>query len=416
MRYDDDSRLATLERELEDLRRPEAGDEEMRADLRAKLLRQAAQPTVRLGLFHRLLTRRPVVLSGLAAGAFAAIGLLGYASLTGSNPLSGPTPASAATILRAAAASGLAPGQAGHYIYTFTASGPTQGASPSGGTVDVWIDPSANPSVSVQAVSLDAPKGGSANPAGSLVGRFAQLGSDIYGYDAAHGALSLPSAGNAAPAVVLPNEAYDGAAIARAVEALAARGSRVVALPPQSLEGVPVEVVQAEGVLNRPALRVTLYFDAQTHDLRGFDTESSDASYPAPSSHVRLQSQSIVPASSVPQGTFTLGLPASFRVEENPSGALATACGATKIGSNGAPADRSSPAEPATVSPLTRCQQHDPSLTADQLVTALSGEPDAQIHAALAAGLLDAQEAASARATLQAGLARLVAGQPAGLG
>jgi hypothetical protein len=282
--------------------------------------------------------------------------------------------------------------------------------------VEVWINRSATRSISAQTVSLGGPKGDGLNLShSSLVGRFVELGRDLFGYDAAHNALSLPSDRNAAPAIVLPNEVYDGAALASTIEQLAARGSRVVALPPQTLEGVPVEVVQADGVLDRPALRLTLYFDTQTHVLRGFDAASDDPSYPTPSWQVRLQSHTAMPASSVPPGTFALHLPAGARVEERLRGALPAACGGITLGLDRG-SSPSSMAKPATVSPLALCQQHDPSLTADQLAAALAREPEAQLQQAVAAGILSTQEASAARAMLQSQLARLVAGQPAGLG
>jgi hypothetical protein len=308
------------------------------------------------------------------------------------------------------------PGEAGHYVYSFTVSGPGVEGPPGEGTVEVWIKRSATVSISAQTVSLGGPKAEDRNPSqSSLVGRFVELGRDLFGYDAAHNALSLPSDRNAAPAIVLPNEVYDGAALASAIEQLGARGSRVVALPPQTLDGVPVEVVQADGVLDRPALRLTLYFDAQTHVLRGFDAASDDPSYPTPSWQARLQSQSRMPASSVPPRTFALHLPAGTRVEERLRGALPAACGGITAGPDRG-SSPSSRAKPATISPLAVCRQHDPSLTADQLAAALAQEPDAQLQHAVAAGILSPQEASAARATLQSQLARLVAGQPAGLG
>jgi hypothetical protein len=185
-------------------------------------------------------------------------------------------------------------------------------------------------------------------------------------------------------------------------------------LPTQTLEGAPVEVIQADGVLDRPALRVTLYFDARTHVQRGFDAASDDPTYPTPSWQVRLRSQATMPASSVPPGTFALELPAVTRVEESPSGVLPAACGGITL-----PPYRGSStwskAERGLITPLALCQQHDPSLTADQLASALAQEPEAQLQEAVAAGILSPQEASAARATLQSQLASLVAGQPAGL-
>ena len=65
---------------------------------------------------------------------------------------------------------------------------------------------------------------------------------------------------------------------------------------------------------------------------------------------------------------------------------------------------------------LSVCQQHDPSLTANQLAAALAKEPDAQLEQAVAADILSAQDASAARVMLQSQLAMLVTGRPAGLG
>jgi hypothetical protein len=417
MMHDDNQQLETLERELEDLGRTGPKDEAVRARLRVRLMRQAAEPPApRSRLAWGVFPRSRMRLAGALAIALSIVGLVSYASLSERSSLSGPTAASAATILHAAAASGLMPGEAGHYVYGFTVNGAGFEGPPGEGTVEVWINRSATVSVSAQTVSLGGAKAEGQNLShSSLVGRFVELGQDLFGYDATHKALSLPSDRNAAPAIVLPNEVYDGAALANTIERLAARGSRVVALPPQTLDGVPVEVVQADGVLDRPALRLTLYFDAQTHVLRGFDAASDDPSYPTPSWQVRLQSQTTMPASSVPPGAFALDLPAGTRVEERLRGALPPACGGITVGADrGSSPSRS--AKPVTVSPLAVCQQHDPSLTADQLAAALAQEPDAQLQQAVAAGILSAQEASAARLMLQSQLARLVTGQPAGLG
>jgi len=417
MRHDDDQQLETLERELEDLGRTSPQDEAVRARLRVRLMRQAAEPPARRSrLSRRVFPQSRVRLAGALAIALLIVGLASYTSLTERSSLSGPTAASAATILHAAAASGLMPGEAGHYVYSFTVSGPGVEGPPGEGTVEAWINRSASVSISAQTVSLGGSKAEGRNLShSSLVGQFVELGRDLFGYDAAHNALSLPSDRNAAPAIVLPNEVYDGAALASTIEQLAARGSRVVALPPQTLEGVPVDVVQADGVLDRPALRLTLYFDAQTHVLRGFDAASDDPSYPTPSWQARLQSETTMPASSVPPGTFALHLPAGTRVEERLRGALPAACGGITVGLDRG-SSPSSGAKPATVSPLAVCQQHDPSLTANQLAAALAKEPDAQLEQAVAADILSAQDASAARVMLQSQLAMLVTGRPAGLG
>jgi hypothetical protein len=427
MSNDHDNGVSLLERDLLELRRPHERDEAFRRELRLALEDQAAgQPTRLQGALRSSALRRRLVILGGTVVAASLIGtVFGYVQLTGSTPLAGPPAASAATVLRAAAASGLAPGDVGHYVYSFSVqvpgSGPASAAgggssnplhggevkSPQGsgaatgegckaagtGTVDVWVA-GGDPARSAQSVTLakacDAPE--------TLLGRFVQVGAASYGYDATHDALTLPSEPNAAPAIVLPNEAYDGASLAQSLEQLAARGSRVVALAPQTLEGTPVNVIQADGVLDRPALRVTLYLDAHTNALRGFDAASIDPAYPAPSWQVRLQSASTMAAASAPGGTFSLqsAAEAVHRVALRPDKlALPPACRGSKPTSKAG-------------SLLAACQASDPGLTAQQLASALSQPSVQQLRQSVADGVLSAGEADAAQAQLEAELVRAV--------
>ncbi len=396
MSNDLDKSLSLLERDLRELGRPCEREELFRAELRVTLERQATTRPRRGVPSARWETgrRRAALLAGAVAVVVLAGSIFGYVQLTGSTPLGGPTPASAATVLRAVAGSALTPGEIGHYTYTFSYSPQGSGAQPVGGesknassgTVDLWIA-GGDPMRSRQMVTLAT----ASDAAGALLGRFVQVGSASYGYDAVHDALTLPAEQSAAPAIVLPNEAYDGASLARSIEQLAARGARVVALAPQMLEGVPVNVVQADGVLGRPALRVTLYFDAQTDLLRGFDAASIDPSYPAPSWQVRLQSATTMAAGSAPAGTFSLQLPAgtSHSVLRPQELMLPSECGSPK------------PAI-ATGSLLAVCQTNDPGLTAQQLASALSQPSVAELRQAVTDGVLSAMQASTIQAQLEA--------------
>jgi RNA polymerase sigma-70 factor (ECF subfamily) len=235
------------------------------------------------------------------------------AGLSGEEPAGSPSltgEASAAAILRAAAAQAPAAGQVAHYGYDFTATFDSRSIT---GTSDVWTDPTASPARSAQTVWLvKGPKGG----APMLLGRFIDLGGAIIGYDATHDAKTLPSASNAAPAIVLPNEAFDGPQL---VAALKAAGSRVSAVPEQSIDGVAVDPIRVVGILARPGLQVTFYFNHATRALQGFDAASADQSYPAPSWRVRLRSEAIEPAAHAPADAFSLaGLPVA-RVADRPN-------------------------------------------------------------------------------------------------
>jgi hypothetical protein len=396
MAPDERAPRSLVESDLESFRSTLENPAAFRAELRALLAVQAAAsgraPRRRAPIWRS----RPARAIALAAVALAA-GLV-VALLTGSSALR-PGPASAATILRQAAAAAPAPGQLGHYVYDFTVSSPVARS----GTVDVWVEGSAQPIRTAQTVTLAESRAG--------LGTFVQIGNDMFGYDTSHNLLTLPSGRNAAPAIVLPNDVYDGADLART---LAARGSHVVLLGRRTLDGVAVDAIQADGVLDRPALRVTLYFNASTHVLQGFDAAVTDPSYHAPSWQVRLRSVTTLATSKAPTGTFAVPFPSGARVGMQPDlTALPRGCGiASKDRAAGIKARLSAPGNAI----LASCQRNDPSLTADQIVAALAAPARPQLAEAVAGGALTHTQAADALATLEGQLGAFVRGQPAGLG
>jgi hypothetical protein len=238
-----------------------------------------------------------------------------------------------------------------------------------------------------------------------------QIGNDMFGYDATHNLLALPSARSPAPSTVLPNDVYDGADLART---LAARGAHVELLGHRTRDGVAVDAVQADGVLDRPALRVTLYFNASTHVLQRFDAAVTDPSCSAPSWQVRLRSVATLARSAAPSGTFAVPFPSGARVGIQPDlAALPRGCGFAGEGqASGAKARLAVPGN--TI--LAICQRNDPSLTADQIVAALAAPARAQLVQAVAGGALTQTHAADASTTLEGQLGEFVRGQPAGLG
>jgi hypothetical protein len=396
MSSDHDKSLSLLERELKELSSPQQHDELFRTELRLTLKDQAArQPTPRF-LGDRWLAggrRRLVFIAGAVATASLVTLIFGYLRLTGSTPLVGPTPASAATVLRAAAVSALVPGEVGHYTYSFTAQLPGADPTTESGTVDVWIA-GGDPARSAQTVTVTRAPGAS----GALLARIIQVGGASYGYDATHNELTLPAEQNAAPAIVLPNGAYDGASLAQSIERLAARGSRVAALAPQTLEGRPANVIEADGVLGRPSLRITLYFDAQSDLLRGFDADSIDPSYPLPYWRVRLRSAITMATTAAPAGTFSLQIPAgSSHVGLSADKlALPSECGGSKPAS-------------AAGSLLAACQANAPGVTAPQLASAMSRSSDTELRRGVTDGVLSAAEAGAAQGQLEAELVRTLA-------
>lgn len=340
-------------RDRSDFGRAGAPDLELRDSIGARVLGAAgARPTARARVPVFGLRRRFAMVAVAAAmvAVVAALLTAGSSSLTGE--------ASAAAILRAAVAQAPAAGEVAHYDYAVSA---TVDGHTISGTSDVWSDPTASPARSSQAVRIDkGAKGGAA----MLLGRFIDLGGQIFGYDATHDAMTLPSASNAAPSIVLPNEAFDGPRVAAALQAA---GSRVTALPGQTLDGVAVDPVRAVGVLGRPGLQVTFYFNHVTHGLQGFDAASVDPSYAAPSWKVRLRTATVVPAVHASSDAFSLAGLSAPRVAARPS----------KDGTS----------------------------------------PDtAAIRTALAAGVITRVQAAVMQAQLAAELQALAAGKPSGLG
>lgn len=330
-----------------------AGDLEPWDSVRGRVLHAARARAAAGGRVPVFWLRRPFALAAVGAATAAAVAALltaGSSSLTGE--------ASAAAILRAAVAQAPAAGEVAHYDYGFTV---TVAGHAISGTSDVWSDPTASPARSSQTVRLDkGPQGG----APMLLGRFIDLGGAIFGYDATHDAMTLPSASNAAPSIALPNESFDGPQVAAALQAA---GSQVSALPEQTLDGITVDPVRAVGVLGRPGLQVTFYFNHVTHGLQGFDAASADASYPGPAWQVRLRTATVVSAAQAPADAFSLAGLSAPRVADRPN----------KDGTS----------------------------------------PDtAAIRTALAAGVITPAQAAAIKTQLAAELQALAAGKPSGLG
>ncbi len=379
-----------LEAELEELRAPYAGEDAFRAGLRARLERRAHE---RLRRRRRLrgASLRAVVVACAGAAAFGALQLGGVVG-------GGSSSASAAGVLRVAAAAGPTVDEVQHLVYDFTVDVPAgtipaKAAGPSAGSVDVWVAPDRS------SQTLELAKG-PGDPTQTLA-RVVQVGSSSFGYDASHEALTLPSEPDAVPAIVLPNESYDGASTARTLQRLAAQGAQVRRLAERTLAGVPVEAVEAAGLPDRPALRLTLYFDANTGLLRGFDAGGEDPSYPMPSWQVRLREASTMPASAAPSGAFALQLPpgtarVAFRPQKRAFGAICA--GAGKL--------------PAA-SLLASCRAGEPSITPEALAARLARPFVAELRTAVADGVIGAEQAAVAQGGLEAEMRRAVQGAPA---
>ena len=340
--------------------------------------------------------RRP--LSVGAALLLVLGGLAGYLRLTS------PTPVSAQPVLRRAAAIHLPPNSALHLVYrvtvTFAGQSGDKGAGPHSGTADVWIesDAAGNPVLSAQTLTLDVK---------NIFTRYIQTGGETYSHDPEgrnDNTIAISPETRHDPSWLVPNHMFDGATVARYLNA-PSQQQGVQLLPEQTLDGHAVDVVQVDGGPDRPALRTTLYFDARTYLLRGFDAAGIDSSYPIPTWQARLRNETAMPASSVPPQTFTLNAPATARVDlPAPDFAgFGTAFEATCHSTLNLKAAMGS-----GQTPLAACRQTNPGVTETQLVEALVAPTRHDLEAALAAGQISATQEATALHDLQIQVAAIV--------
>jgi hypothetical protein len=372
-----------VEHDLNLLVLPDERDEALAERLRQRLVSEAGRAAAPRSARQR--PRRGLALT-LVAGVSAAAAVVLFASTRAG----GPAAASADTILRDAASVRLAPDQAASLTYDASLSGP--GIS-SDATIQAIVSEDAQglATRSVQTISLSKAPGLPAQP----WARYVQLGSEVYGYDVERDVVILPGNHADGPTLVLPNWAFATAPLAQAMQRPDVLGS-VQAAGQRTVDGTTVDVLSVDGAFDRPALHADIYFDAQTHELRGFDAATT-TSYPAPSWHVRLVTSHVVDTASLPADTFLLDAPASARVALAPpdKGALARVCGQI--------------AKPAPGgSLLEQCQANAPGVTADELVAALGAPMRSELASAVAAGQLAQAQAQAAAADADARLRQLI--------
>jgi hypothetical protein len=188
---------------------------------------------------------------------------------------------------------------------------------------------------------------------------------------------------------------FDGAGVAQRVADLAAQGTtRVQLLSQRSVDGVTVDPVQVDGWPDA-ASRTTLYFDADTHLLRGVDSHGTDASYG--SLQIRLAQQTSGPRDSAPADAFALDAPASAQVQPPPPAMddVVPRCGS-----------QLKQQLSAGQSLLDICRATNPALTENTLINALIGSAPQDLAAAVAAQAITRGQA---EAALQAQRSQIVA-------
>jgi len=209
---------------------------------------------------------------------------------------------------------------------------------------------------------------------------------------------------------MVPPEIFSGVSVAQDLQAiLALAPQHVQVLSPQTVNGVPVDVIQVMGWANRPAQQTTFYFDRKSFLLRGFRLASTDLSYPTPTWQAWLATDQTLAATAVPANTFVLGAPVSAWVEFNGL-SLATIDSVCH-----APAMTKSQLQASHQTPLAICQTTAPGMTADALLAALIMPAQAQLDAAQAAGQITPAQEAACLASLRAQLATWIT-SPAGSG
>jgi hypothetical protein len=395
---------------LEDLRRlgePDARDQRFRERLGQSLLADAVAGAGRLehqransGLSPWRSRQRVAARGGRRFGALAISALaLGAFVLVMTFPFGGGGGASAEALLRRAAAITFEPDQARHLVYQVTMTLPSHVAT---GTGEIWIatDAAGKPVEATETLRLAK----TATGPQLVVERDQQTALGTYSYDGTHNTIVVPSRNDPSwtarntSTLPLPVYLFDGATVARRVADLAAQGAAHVQLLPQrTIDGVTVDAVQVAGWPNGASITATLYFDAGTHLLRGFDSHGTDPSYASPVWRVRLSQQTSGPRATAPANSLALDAPASARVDPPPpaGAALPQLCGRQP---------KLLLASGRTV--LDVCQTKHPGLTEDALVNALVGSAQQDLAAAVKA---DAITPTQADAALRAQRAQIIA-------
>jgi hypothetical protein len=402
-----DERTIALLEDLRALGEPDARDERLREALAETLLANAASDAGQLE--HQLASsthpprrrRRRLAARGRRRfGALAAPALaLAAFVLAMIILLGGHGGASAEALLRRAAAITFEPNQARHIVYDVTMTLPGHVAT---GTGEIWMatDTAGKPVEATETLRLAK----SATAPQMVVERDQQTALGTYTYDGAHNTIVIPSrndpswSARATPTLPLPVYLLDGATVAQRVADLAAQGAaHVHLLAERTIDGVTVDAIQVDGWPNGALITATLYFDAGTHVLRGFDSHGTDPSYDSPVWRVRLSEQTSGPRATAPANAFPLDAPASAQVQPLPpaAGALPRLCGRQP---------KLLLASGQTV--LDACHTKHPGLTKDALVNALIGTAAQDLAAAVRAGAITRTQADAA---LQAQRTQIIA-------
>lgn len=311
-----DERSPSVLEALGALGEPDTRDERFRAELAAVLLARASSDQERLRTRPPVSRRRERRVRPAAALATLLVAVVLVAGFV----VAGHRSASAEALLRRVAAVAFAPNQARHLVYEVTM---TLSGRVTKGTGEIWIATGAAGKPPEVSDTLRLAKARSAPPL--VVERDTQTRLGTYTYDATHNAIIVPSRNDPSwstresSTLPLPLYLFDGTTAAQRLADFASRGAaRVRLLSKRTVDGVTVDAVRADGWPNGDAIRTTFYFDADTHLLRGFDSQGVNASSNSPVWHVRLVRQSEGPRDAAPKDVFALSAPPSAQVQPPP--------------------------------------------------------------------------------------------------
>jgi len=338
-----------LQRDLRALGQLNAHDDLFRRDLRAHLVEQAGQlatapppqpertphmtnATTTLRRTHPLAPRGSarLRLASLATALLLTVsGLLGYLKWQA------PTPVSAQTVLRHAAAAVRLPGpdQVAHMIsmaHTVNAPGHHGGVSGLDDPdvrIEQWAQRDAHGTIIRQDETFT-------DPAGKLLQRTVDNGQVTMLYSArTRGMVVMTDTATSGPPPhqIIPDP-FDPPSVRQFVlDAQAGTNREARLLPPQTIQGAAVYVVQVVhtvpgGAPSNDATRwtVTLYMDQATYAMRRIEVMNATIAkganvVPGGSTSVQITLQETLPLSAVPAGVFTLHPPAGTQVIQQPA-------------------------------------------------------------------------------------------------
>ncbi len=286
---------------------------DVRAAVRATVRAQAL--TVRRVPRRRALLAPPI----RRVAAVAAAVLLALGGLAGYLRVQAPTPVSAQTILRRAAAALTAahPNEVTHDV-SRVYYGPNRAQDVSQDvyiqgpltlTVDRWTQLDATEAISRQVTTATT-------PAGTLVFRALRQGREVRTYGARGPGrdwiVDVTQALESDPTPVV-NSGFLWLDLARLVgEARAGAASYIHLLPARTVAGAPVDVVE----IGTRAEATILYIDARTYAIRGVDEVESWSGHGRRhlALSMRLLRRVVVAPAAIPGGTFALAVPAGVPV------------------------------------------------------------------------------------------------------